>query len=285
MQRPSRKEPRKPFTASFMKAVHRVYVRIGGRRIRYLLRELRQRRLGCWVVNSAGVALRIDPADLRGQQLFAAGGALDKNALALWRHLVEAFHPNVVLDVGANYGEVAFSYPLGSEVPIHLVEANPRIAKILSKTIEPVRGVVLHEGAAADREGIVRLYGARILSGCSSINRGTNRESVRVKAFRLDERITVAPNDRLLFKIDVEGAETDVLRGMTRLLQTCTWRGIVEIAHLNEDQLHWLASAFRVHLARIDGFGFIPLPEGQVLDARTLKGMGVSKDAVIESLK
>lgn len=267
-----------------MNTLHRAYVRLGGRRIRYLSRELRQRRLGRWVVNSAGIALRIDPADLRAQRLYAAGGALDKNALALWRHLIDLFRPTVAIDVGANYGEVALSCPLGPDVPVYLVEANPRIAKMLSKTIAPLPGVVLHEGAAADREGLVRLYGARILSGCSSINQGTNRESVRVKAFRIDQRITVSPHDRLLFKIDVEGAETDVLRGMTGLLERCSWMGMVEIAHLSENQLRWLKSMFHIRLALIDGWGFMPFPEGQRLDSRTLKNMGVSKDAVIESL-
>lgn len=268
----------------FERALHNPYVRLGGRRLRYLGRELRQRRLGCKVVNSAGITLWIDPADLRAQRLYAGEGVLDINAVEIWHRLLDDFRPNVVLDVGANYGEVALSHRYGSNVTVHLVEANPRLVKILAKTIRPLIGVTLHKGAATDKSGTVRLYRSRVRSGVSSIKPRPNRESIRVDAFRLDQRIGVASSDRLLFKIDVEGAETDVLRGMASLLDHCTWIGMVEIAHLDLAQLDFLQSMFRVRLVVIDPWELVPLSQGKVMDLHTLKRLGFAKDAIITAL-
>lgn len=154
-----------------------------------------------------------------------------------------------MVDVGANYGEIALSRSYPSAREVHLVEANPVVCGFLRRSVAALGDarVQCHEGAASDTDGSVTLRIHRRSSGLSSILPGEGGEVMEVASFRLDRLIQCNSEDRVAFKIDVEGAEFAVLRGIEGLLESAhSWAGIAEIQHIDVDYAAFLLERFNV---------------------------------------
>lgn len=229
-----------------------VYHRSGAQQLRIAAHRLALRMRSGAFRNEMGVVLHADPADHRGALLAVYRGRLDRSAVATWRRLVTEFRPTVAVDIGANYGEVAFSTRYPGLRQLHLVEPNPAVLKCLRRTVAAARrdypGLVLHEGAASAVDGTARLnYHEH--SGTASLRVPSDR-GVPVECFRLDERVQLAPDDTILFKLDVEGHERAALEGMTGLLRGRRAVGICEVMHADDDLVDYLGERFTLAVLR-----------------------------------
>jgi FkbM family methyltransferase len=131
---------------------------------------------------------------------------------------------DVVIDVGANIGHytllaAAVVGPLGR---IHAVECSPETLAMLSNNVSKnkLQNVLIHPFAAASERGTLTLNITAI--GLSWFNPHSNWPSVpgsgttvEVQAVPLDE---IIPSPDNLIKIDAEGVDLDVLKGMKRTL-------------------------------------------------------------------
>ncbi|SCG72864.1 FkbM family methyltransferase [Micromonospora coxensis] len=234
-------------------ALRRVYRASGIRRAHIVTIKTSLRLRSGRIRNDIGIVLYGDPSDDRAALLSRKGGALDRAAVRVWRHLATQLRPSVVIDVGANYGEVAFctTYPNGAR--LHLVEANPAVLPWLRRTIDGCRdrypSVRLHAGAASDRAGSARLHLTGHHSGTSSLATEGER-GVTVETFRLDEHIELDQNDTVLFKVDVEGHEQAVLDGMSGLLKGRPFAGLCEVQNGDARFFDFLCGNFRVYLVQ-----------------------------------
>jgi FkbM family methyltransferase len=207
-------------------------------KIGWVRRQIRRRG---YVTNRLGVRMYVNQADPRALWLARNRGVTSPEVVALWRRLVDELEPAIVLDVGANYGEVTFSATYPPHTAVHLVEANPEIVGVLRRTVSEARmagAASLHACAASDRSGTLTLHVSGGSSGLSSIiPRAEAARLVSVPAHTLDSLIESDPGSSLLFKIDVEGYELPVLRGMSRLLADHPYAGIVEAWPGSESEL------------------------------------------------
>lgn len=257
-----------------VRAARFVYRLIQGRKLRLTAISVRQRLRGTSVVNPVGHRLTFDPSDLRGRKLFQSRGILDRDAVALWNKLADAFEPTLVLDVGANYGEVVLSRRYRSETALHVVEANPRVARYLKENVmRAFPSARVHVGAATDRSGTVRLHIRSTLgaphSGMASVELKDHSSAWKeVRAFRLDDEIP--KGDRLLFKLDVEGHELSVLRGMAGLLDVA-WIGMCEVTHLTNEQLDQLHDDYQILRVNSTTLETTPSPKRRALGADEMK--------------
>lgn len=229
-----------------------VYHRSGAQHLRIAAHRLALRMRSGAFRNEVGVVLHADPTDHRGALLAVYRGRLDRSAVATWRRLAAELRPTVAVDVGANYGEVAFSTHYPGLRQLHLVEPNPAVLKCLRRTVAAARrdypGLVLHEGAASGQAGTARLnYHEH--SGTASL-RVPSERGVQVECFRLDERIHLDPDDTLLFKLDVEGHEQAALEGMTGLLRGRRAAGICEVMHADDELIDYLGERFDLAVLR-----------------------------------
>jgi FkbM family methyltransferase len=132
-----------------------------------------------------------------------------------------------VVDVGANAGYFSLlARDLGGpRAVIRSFEPNPALADLLSRSIalNGADEVALERVACGAQEGQSKLYLSddRTNSGLASLVPGglAGQTSVDVPVVRLDAYCEAHSLDPMLVKIDVEGYEEQVLRGMSGLLE------------------------------------------------------------------
>jgi FkbM family methyltransferase len=160
------------------------------------------------------------------------------------------------IDVGANIGGFALPVsPLAHSVVA--IEASPAIAAILSANVAEnhISNVNVINAVAGNVTGEVSFpaldLGAAMNFGAVGLTTAAPGQ-VRVPAVRLDD---IAPEDTRVVKIDVEGAELDVLRGASQLLKAGpAWiieaadspasREVIALLASAGYSLYWLYDAF-----------------------------------------
>jgi FkbM family methyltransferase len=131
------------------------------------------------------------------------------------------------LDIGANVGQYTLLAAdlVGSKGSVIAFEADPSIAEILRENvmINDLSQVTIEDVALAEEDGSATFHiaAARYAgSGSLAAGRHASGRTVTVPTRRLDRLLTERHVDRVdLIKIDVEGAELDVLRGSSATLK------------------------------------------------------------------
>ena len=152
--------------------------------------------------------------------LLRRGGSED-HELTLWRSLCGP--GMVVIDVGSNLGLYAFvaAECVGPSGRVIAIEAAPDNAELMRLGCERNghRNVEIVEAAAADRSGVIELALRDEHHGDHQVaNASPERTRIAVPAVTLDELVgSPAAVDRI--KLDVQGAEALVIRGMSEVLK------------------------------------------------------------------
>ncbi len=202
------------------------------------------------VTGLAGVPIYVDLRDERARRLVAAGGNFNPPALAMWHALMAEASWTHVVDIGANYGEMLANGGLPKGARIVAVEPNVRVLPFLRKTLAQLAGVRLLEVVLSDREGSSEFLVNPAWSGLSRIvPRGQGNRMVPTTTLGRLLRAEGMPlgEMRVLLKIDVEGHEIGVLRGMTEELPALgNFAALIEVAHMSEPDRSWIAAHFDV---------------------------------------
>lgn len=260
--------------------VHEVYDRTPLVRLHLAWCGIRLALNGGRVRNRAGVTLFVDRGDERGRRLAARRGRCDKDAVGLWNALCDAYRPDVVVDVGANYGEVVLSRSYGASTAVHLVEPSPAVLPFLLRSAArfPHR-VLVHQVAASDQAVVAPFRIPTTSSGLASLVHDVDGADVTVECRRVDDLVVCPEGATLVFKIDVEGHERAALDGMRRLLDAAhEWIGFCEGMHLRPADAAALLEDFDVYIVEPETWRLTP-----VLDAADVvrPPLGHMKDVVL----
>lgn len=130
---------------------------------------------------------------------------------------------DVVVDVGANVGQytMEFSSLVGDEGKVFAFEPAPDNFCLLQMAIEAnnCSNTVVHELAVMDDSGWVDLMVSELNHGDHRIfETREKRKGLRVRSTSLDELLAGEPRIDFV-KVDVQGAEALVLRGMRQLIR------------------------------------------------------------------
>lgn len=225
------------------------------------LRLRSRRRAAGWPAHNAAhpvvhhgatqIVMHVLADDPRARKLAGNDGMLDRHLCRLWNQLVTDVRPDAVLDVGANYGEVAFSTKSYGSGRVVLIEPNPRIAECLHRTVADngLMNTEVHAVAAGASSGTALLHIDPTSSGLSRLVGSATAQVVDVPVVRADDLFPRPYPVRLLAKVDVEGHEIAVIDGMRTLLEECeTYAIICEFVNLRRAELFALSQRFEVAL-------------------------------------
>jgi len=179
---------------------------------------------------------RLGFADLTVERdgLRITGGISDRNMLASveaktfepftlsqWESMIEP--GSVVIDVGAHVGifTLLASAAVGPQGRVWAIEPNPTSLRLLAHNVKSnaLDNVTVLNAALSDENGTSTLHvrpGDRMQSSLVAVEAGSELD-VAVRVARLDDLL---PRDVRVdvLKVDAEGSEPAILRGMTRLL-------------------------------------------------------------------
>ena len=167
--------------------------------------------------------LLVPAEDQRFLAVIADGGVLEAGTR---RVLAALLRPGgVFLDVGANVGTMALlaARAVGPAGRVVAVEPTPRIAALLRRSMavnDVADRVAVEECAAGDAEGEALLHLEEIMSHNTLFPLGEEadgRGTLRVRVRPADDLVP-AGTPVAVAKIDAEGAELQVWRGMRRIL-------------------------------------------------------------------
>ena len=163
----------------------------------------------------------------RGKALLISNGVTQKRLTNFWSKAVNEYLPDLVLDVGVNYGECIFSTNYSNHTKIYGIEANRDLIKYIqrSREIHPNKAQIkILNVFAADKEEDKTFYVDKHWSGTSSAAYRPSHgmiEQTTVKSVTIDSIIEEDFTDKtILFKVDVEGYEAFALKGMTKLINS-----------------------------------------------------------------
>lgn len=134
----------------------------------------------------------------------------------------------VVVDVGANFGNHSTCWSALSGLPVVSIEANPQLVPILTENLQnnasPQNSHVIAGGAGIESgQGRMRLTGrAAGQWGLGSVERVSSDDAEETFAIETVtewlSRTPFASRTVRMLKVDVEGAEVDVLNGAAEIL-------------------------------------------------------------------
>lgn len=167
----------------------------------------------------------LDRNEIRARMLKYSFGVSQPRVTYAWIQANKLISPDLVIDAGANYGEIVLSalYPEGSKV--FVVEANPILASMLKNSLatrtDSKRGQFsVIDAALAENTGQGVLKVAAESSGLSHLESGpysnlreTQESDFTVEVTSLDQLTQDIPAKDLLFKLDIEGGEVAALKG------------------------------------------------------------------------
>lgn len=180
----------------------------------------------------------VNNAENRGRALLISDGITQSRVTEFWGKAVESYKPTLVLDIGVNYGECIFSTKYERDTTIVGIEANKYLIDYIERSRQRhVNGNqinIIHAFAGEKVKEDQAFFIDTHWSGASSgvqISEKNSIEKTEVPAITVDSLFDTEAlsNQRLLFKIDVEGYEFMVMKGMRKLLSNChEVLGIVE---------------------------------------------------------
>lgn len=209
------------------------------------------------VVGPGGRQIFVNPRDPRGRALKESRGNSNPMSLLLWRELVRALAWDVVVDVGANYGEMLAGVDLAGVGKTIAFEPNETVLPYLRRTLnELAHPVELRSEAVGHANGSLTFTEDVSWSGRSGLDVGSalrmrahDMREYEVPVVTLDSVIELSDRPNVCVKIDVEGTELDVLTGAVEL---CRSSGevafFVEILQLGIPDIAYLARRFDMYV-------------------------------------
>ncbi len=207
------------------------------------------------VVSPRGHRIFVDLDDTRARALRRADGVLNAGTSRMWEAALALRDWDLVVDIGANYGEMVLGTELPGSARVICYEPNPRVVPYLRRSLEKSGvAVELRETAIGSRDGSASFAIDTVWSGRSGLV-GAHRTdaphhplaTVEVPVRTLDSELGDDRTSSVCVKVDVEGGELDVLEGARELLAgSRPWAVLLEILHMRPFEKAELARRFRM---------------------------------------
>ncbi|MGM7723373.1 FkbM family methyltransferase [Metabacillus sp. Hm71] len=218
---------RKPFLMKMWEQYPKTWKLIIDLGILFKYKTLNINKIPNKIILPSSHILFVNSEENRGRALLISNGMTQKRLTTFWRRAVAAYAPDLIIDVGVNYGECIFSttYPINTR--IYGIEANRHLVKYINKSrdVHPNKAQIkIINALASDKDDEEKLfYVDKHWSGTSSASYMPSHNMIEkesVKSITINSLCREELSyDTLLFKVDVEGYEASVLKGMIDLFE------------------------------------------------------------------
>ncbi len=203
------------------------------------------------VVTRDGLRYVVDPSDGRAQALIASQGEFNATSVRIFQSLLKRRRWELILDIGSNYGEMIAAIPKDFAGRVLAFEPDPRLRPFLQRTadINDV-DIEIRPQAIGRADSHARFVIDSQWTGCSSLvgaNTASSTDVIDVEVLTLDSLLR-GETGTALVKIDVEGAERDVLAGGAEFLAGLDDCAIqIEILHMTPEEIARIASRWKLY--------------------------------------
>lgn len=210
----------------------------------------KERRFGTFASRLPANNYQYAPGSVRKARRYGIDFDLDISDLIQWYLYFGFLDPSheaflalcepgeTVVDVGANIGITAMraSAAVGPEGMVHAFEPDRKNRARFQQHItdNQIRNIRIYPLAVGDRSSAGFVHRIPANSGMTTVTTSPSEDGDEVRIVGLDEWFSAEPLFRLdVFKIDVEGAELEVLRGAQNLIQRFHPKLFVEVDDSN----------------------------------------------------
>ena len=178
--------------------------------------------VGLVLVSAQGSMMFVDSRDIGVAPFLLQWGLYEKYETELFKKLVKK--GMVVIDIGANIGyyTLLLSNLVGNEGKVFAFEPDPYNYNLLCKNIKVngCRNVIPVQKAVFGKSGKTELFLDKSNLGGHSLSEANvdKRASITVEATSLDDYFKNTDYKIDIVKMDVQGSEMEVLKGMTNML-------------------------------------------------------------------
>lgn len=225
-----------------------------------------------------GMRLIASAKDMSLMPTLLVDGAIESGLTNWLINNQESFKGKNIIDVGANIGyfTVLFGCIVGQEGRVIAYEANPSVFKLLEENIYlgqlQGRTALINRAVVGDDREYIEFYASEVYQGNSSTIPHTKEYKEQfatdsIVSFRVPcETLNRYTDEKIaLVKIDVEGAELDVLEGMGDLLASDKVQYIVFELNKNMagDKFEELKNRLISYRARYGALFYLFSPQGE----------------------
>lgn len=189
------------------------------------------------LIKGSDRVLYVNENEDKGKSLIKRNGITQPRVVNFWKNAVEKVDPTIVFDIGLCYGEILFSTKYDNNTRLVGIEANVHLSPFILKAIKEhpnQKQINVIYALASDCNSKKDFYIDKNRSGNSSVYFLENRpqslinvDSITVDSMFLDQ--ASLSKETVLFKIDVEGHEWNVLEGMIQTIKGCNeFAGVIE---------------------------------------------------------
>lgn len=222
------------------------------------------------VTNVLGRTVYVDPTDRRGRHLRDHGADANPHSMTMWRDALVMRPWDLVVDVGANYGEMLLGAALPPGATIIAYEPNERVLPFLRRSLQAAGlSVDLRQAAVSDHVGTATLMQDIDWSGMSHLQGHTSADddhphtSQTCETTTLDVDLADAGFRSACIKLDVEGHEEQALAGAQKWLESLdSCALLVEVLHMSDDQVQALSQRWCMYMRHLRTGRLIRVPDG-----------------------
>lgn len=194
--------------------------------------------------------------EILGGNWLAAGAGQEGYEVSLFKEALADV--DTVIDVGANSG-IFSCVAAAAGKTVYAFEPMPQTMRILARTIERNKlgeRIEVYPIAVCDRVGIARFFGkgqgASLIEGWAG---QPSYDAIHLPTNTLDNLLASRlVSNKVFLKIDVEGAELEVLKGAAQVLAKCT--GILLENGLSKNVPGGKNASYAAIFAFLDDLGF-----------------------------